>query len=322
MKISALSIALSVSNAGRIAEPQKSKLDEKKEMLQDIKDRPLVADMDRDDPDYDPAALWQEEFKTFDDLSHEEARDKLILLIEKMDRDGNGLVTEEELTVWIHYVQTKYIYDDTERQWEENDTDKDGRITWEEYSKHTYGFLTDDQLNEEEEDGFSYKAMLERDERRWKASDRENKGYLTKEDLTAFLHPEEYDHMKELVILETIEDIDKDGDGKIGLSEYIGDMWIEEEDGAEPEWVEEERKQFQMFRDKDNSGFLEDDEVRDWILPSEYDHAEGEARHLIESADSDKSGDLSKDEILEHQDVFVGSQATDWGDAIVRHDEF
>ena len=64
--------------------------------------------------------------------------------------------------------------------------------------------------------------MLERDERRWKASDRENKGYLTKEDLTAFLHPEEYDHMKELVILETIEDIDKDGDGKIGLSEYIG----------------------------------------------------------------------------------------------------
>ena len=24
-------------------------------MLQDIKDRPLVADMDRDDPDYDPA---------------------------------------------------------------------------------------------------------------------------------------------------------------------------------------------------------------------------------------------------------------------------
>ena len=58
----------------------------------------------------------------------------------------------------------------------------------------------------------------------------------------------------------------------------------------------------------------------------------------IESADSDKSGALSKDEILDHQDVFVGSQATgkiilfqkdtsnrgflDWGDAIVRHDEF
>ena len=92
--------------------------------------------------------MWQDEFKTFDDLTHEEARDKLMLLIEKMDRDKNGEVTEEELTVWIHYVQTKYIYDDTERQWEENDTDKDGRITWDEYSKHTYGFLTDEQMNE------------------------------------------------------------------------------------------------------------------------------------------------------------------------------
>ena len=28
-------------------------------MLQDIKDRPLVADMDRDDPDYDPAGNHQ-----------------------------------------------------------------------------------------------------------------------------------------------------------------------------------------------------------------------------------------------------------------------
>ena len=64
--------------------------------------------------------------------------------------------------------------------------------------------------------------MLVRDERRFKQADEKNKGYLDKDDLTAFLHPEEYDHMKEMVILETIEDIDKDQDGKISLAEYIG----------------------------------------------------------------------------------------------------
>ena len=74
----------------------------------------------------------------------------------------------------------------------------------------------------EEDDGFSYDHMLTRDERRWKSADRDNKGYLTKDDLTAFLHPEEYDHMKEMVILETIEDIDRDGDKRISLEEYIG----------------------------------------------------------------------------------------------------
>ena len=45
------------------------------------------------------------------------------------------------------------------------------------------------------------------------------------------MHPEEYDHMKELVILETIEDIDKDGDGKIGLSEYIGGNFFKNNNG-------------------------------------------------------------------------------------------
>ena len=31
---------------------------------------------------------------------------------------------------------------------------------------------------------------------------------------------------------------------------------------------------------------------------------------------------LSKEEILSHQDLFVGSQATDFGDYFLRHDEF
>ena len=73
-----------------------------------------------------------------------------------------------------------------------------------------------------EDDGFSYEQMLFRDERRWKQADQDKKGYLTKEELTAFLHPEEYDHMKDMVIVETIEDIDRDKDGKISLEEYIG----------------------------------------------------------------------------------------------------
>ena len=184
-----------------------------------------------------------------------------------------------------------------------------------------------------EDDGFSYEQMLFRDERRWKQADQDKKGYLTKEELTAFLHPEEYDHMKDMVIVETIEDIDRDKDGKISLEEYIGgrqkryrrvkilveiyfvlililDMWHEDDDGEEPDWVEEERRQFHEFRDSDKSGYLENQEVRDWILPSEYDHAEGEAKHLIESCDSNGDGQLSHQEILNHHDVFVGSQAT------------
>ena len=50
--------------------------------------------------------------------------------------------------------------------------------------------------------------------------DKDNK--LTKEEYTAFLHPEEYDHMKDVVVDETLEDIDKDGDGFVSIEEYLG----------------------------------------------------------------------------------------------------
>lgn len=39
-------------------------------------------------------------------------------------------------------------------------------------------------------------------------------------------------------------------------------------------------------------------------------------------ADSDADEKLTKEEILERYDLFVGSQATDFGEALVRHDEF
>lgn len=57
-------------------------------------------------------------------------------------------------------------------------------------------------------------------------------------------------------------------------------------------------------------------------MPDEYDQAEAEATHLIYTSDMDSDGKLSKEEIIEKYDVFVGSQATDFGEALVKHDEF
>lgn len=41
--------------------------------------------------------------------------------------------------------------------------------------------------------------------------------------------------------------------------------------------------------------------------------AESEANHLISSSDDNNDKILSLDEILNHHDVFVGSEATDFG---------
>ena len=50
------------------------------------------------------------------------------------------------------------------------------------------------------------------------------------------------------------------------------------------------------------------EEVKAWIIPPDYDHSEAEAKHLVFEADIDHDNRLTKDEILEKYDIFVGSQ--------------
>ena len=63
--------------------------------------------------------------------------------------------------------------------------------------------------------------------------------------------------------------------------------------------------------------------MRAWIIPEDFDPSDAESRHLIAESDSDGDGKLTRDEILDKYDLFVGSQATDFGEALTRkHDEF
>ena len=56
-------------------------------------------------------------------------------------------------------------------------------------------FFSDPDIDE------AYKEMVDRDKRKWDAADTDKDGKLTKEEFTAFLHPEEVEHMKDIVVL-------------------------------------------------------------------------------------------------------------------------
>ncbi|KAG7459877.1 hypothetical protein MATL_G00215100 [Megalops atlanticus] len=267
------------------------------------------------------AFLGKEEAKTFDQLTPEESKERLAKIVDRIDRDGDNHISHEELHQWIKHRHRKYIKEDVDKQLKEYDLNKDGKVTWEEYKNKTYGYFLDEQYHDPDEK-FSYKSMLARDERRFKTADGNGDGIATREELAAFLHPEEYDHMKDIVVTETIEDIDQNGDGLINLEEYIGDMFSPEDGESEPEWVQTERKQFSEFRDVNHDGALDASEVSKWILPGEIDHADNEARHLIHETDTDKDGKITKAEILANWNMFVGSQATNYGEDLTKkHDE-
>lgn len=273
---------------------------------------------------YDHEAFLGEDAKSFESLPPEESKRRLSVIVDKIDTNGDKIVSLEELKDWIRFTQKRYIMEDVERQWKQHNPENKDTIPWENYKKLIYGFLDhmDQAELEKEEEGFSYMSMLKRDRRRWQAADTDGDEALTKEEFADFLHPENSERLKEIVVVETMEDIDKDNDGRISVLEYIGDMYKADEGEEEPEWVKTEREQFKLYRDRDGDGFMDQDEVKTWILPPDFDHAEAESRHLIYEADTDADQQLSKEEILNKYDLFVGSQATDFGEALSRHDEF
>ncbi|XP_068193869.1 reticulocalbin-3 isoform X1 [Antennarius striatus] len=267
------------------------------------------------------AFLGKEEAKTFDQLTPEESKDKLAKIVDRIDTDKNGYVSHTELHNWIKHRQRRYIEENVNKHWDDYDKNKDNMIAWEEYKNTTYGYYLDEEFDDIE-DKATYKSMLIRDERRFKSADRDGDGIAKREEFTAFLHPEEFDHMKDVVVQETMEDIDKDGDGKVSINEYIGDMYTMEDGESEPDWVQTERKHFLEFRDSNKDGYLDAGEVATWILPGEVDHADTEAKHLIHETDTDKDQKLTKKEILANWNMFVGSQATNYGEDLTKsHDE-
>lgn len=100
---------------------------------------------------------------------------------------------------------------------------------------------------------------------------------------------------------------------KIDQEEFLG-QYVDES-GNPPDWVLEDRKHFKDKLDLDKDGVLNRVEMRVWVLPNRDDTVK-ETKHLIQSADDNEDGSLSFDEIVDHYSLFVGSTATDHGQAL------
>ncbi|XP_053275996.1 calumenin-A isoform X2 [Pleuronectes platessa] len=257
------------------------------------------------------ALLEPDGARSFNQLAPEESIAQLAILVDRIDVDKDDFISEDELKTWIQNVQRNYTNGQVEDRWSDFDTDEDGLISWDEYKNVTYGIYMNDPLTKED---VNVPQMLQ-EERRFRAADTDADMKLHKQEFNAFLHPENFHHMRDVVVQETIDDFDKNGDGFIDLNEFMGN------DDNDPEQMEKQRRDFLEIQDANKDEKLDKQELMQLIFPPNYNVAGSEAKQLLKESDTNKDGKLTKTEILDKHELFVESQVTNYGEAVVPHDE-
>ncbi|XP_063170131.1 reticulocalbin-2 [Candoia aspera] len=267
--------------------------------------------------DYDREALLggQEEVEEFAKLSPDEQQKRLKGIIKKIDVDADGFLSEAELSSWIQHSFKHYVVEDAKEQFSQYDKDGDGHVSWEEYNIQMYDrvidFEDDNTLEDAEEE--SFRQLHLKDKKRFEKANKDEAPGLELDEFIAFEHPEEADYMKEFVIQEALEEHDKDGDGFVSIEEFLGDYRRDPTAREDPEWIVVEKDRFRNDYDKDKDGKLNPNELLTWVVPNNEGIAQEETAHLLDEMDLDGDRRLTENEILENQDLFLNSEATDYG---------
>lgn len=80
-----------------------------------------------------------------------------------------------------------------------------------------------------------------------------------------------------------------------------------------------EKDKFDHEFDKDKDGHLNHNEILAWIVPSNDEIALDEVNHLFAASDENHDDRLTYTEIIDNYEIFVGSEATDYGDLLNSH---
>ncbi|XP_014610996.1 PREDICTED: reticulocalbin-2 [Polistes canadensis] len=240
----------------------------------------------------------------FDKLPVEESRRRLGILLIKMDLNYDNFIERNELKAWILRSFSMLSTEESQDRLEDTDRDEDGKVSWDEILQDIYGSDPQDLAFDDQ--------LIHYDKETFDAADLNKDGYLDPEEFKAYTHPEETPRMFPLLLKQVLDEKDTDKDGCINFQEYLGERAKSEG----KEWLLTKKDKFDHEYDKNGNGKLESDEILLWRVPSNDEIANDEVDHLFAASDDDHDNRLSFEEILDHHDTFVGSEATDYGNQL------
>ncbi|KAK8496343.1 hypothetical protein V6N12_009511 [Hibiscus sabdariffa] len=229
----------------------------------------------------------------------------LFPLIDNAPKDGK--IGAEELRVWITQQAVDRLRYRTDKMISWHDKNGDGAISFHEYLPH---FTSKD---------IEQNSMGHGDAGWWmeqfKNADVDSSGSLDFNECNDFLHPEDSGNEEILRWLsrEKMKHIDDDDDGKMNLDEFkrhayeIYKSYADFENSPALTPTAEE-KFAELDINKDEKVCIE--ELRpllSYLHPGELFYAKYFTRHLMREADDNKDGDLTLEEMLNHNSIFYNS---------------
>ncbi|XP_003740997.1 reticulocalbin-2 [Galendromus occidentalis] len=253
----------------------------------------------------------RKEVEEFADMSPEEAKKRLRVIANLMDTNHDGSVDRNELQKWILNSFASLTLEEASERFEDTDRDGNRLVSWDEHSSESFGDGTRQFKTTEEK--LDHQSLVDEERELFDLADKDKDGFLNKEEYARLSQPHEYPEMQKVIVLQALKRKDADKDGKLSMEEFLADEKLSKEN------LLDERERFRHELDKNKDSYLDYDEFFHWVIPDNNQIADSEVEHLMERADDNHDGRLSIDEVVKHHDTFVNSEATDYGEHLLKY---
>ncbi|GFR89648.1 reticulocalbin-2-like Protein [Elysia marginata] len=263
------------------------------------------------------ALLGSHKMDDLADLPDDVRLKRLRNLAKSHDANNNDIIEVEELKAWLMESFRMLDKEEAMEKLEEEDSDQDGKLTFDELLDKQYGYTREDveklkagEHGDDEEDVY---GALPKPIELGRRETLESRASVTSKWLLSWRWASD---LRAVKVMRETAGVNTCGQRRL-VSNYfsischtssfnsdVGDHDEENRIASETNFEE---------LDKDKDGKLTSEELRPYAMPDNTDVAAEEADHLLSMCDEDKDGKLSIEEIVAKEDEFVSSSATDYG---------
>ncbi|XP_030379256.1 reticulocalbin-1-like [Scaptodrosophila lebanonensis] len=245
-------------------------------------------------------------------------------LIDSVDRNTDKLLSMKELQKFMEKLEWLQLEPQVDHFWKlYARSEGASHLSWMKYRNRAHDILL------QGDHFFSFSILpqfyhpqerLRRELRRWRAADCDEDGRLSREEFSAFIQPDGYVHMQELVSMELMEQLDYNNDGVLVYEEFARQRPVVVRNADELPFQDSHRQQqiHDEFQEKHRKRGMNIKELYLWLKQHHFDNYAHAAQQLIDTFDHNADQKLSEQEMVSNCGRFHQSMRQKLGEDMLQ----